>query len=107
MPPSPSSAGLAYDATNFFIQIARATYEQYGVLDKETLYKFGQEEVQTGQFTYTDGLVMTEYKYTDDTAPDPIVGKGYYTFPVLQYMDGKGQVIWPDEWKVAELETRP
>jgi len=107
MPPSPSSAGLAYDAANFFIQIAQATYEQYGVLDKETLYKFGQEKVQTGQFTYTDGLVMTEYKYTDETAPDPIVGKGYYTFPVLQYMNGKGQVIWPDEWKVAEIETKP
>ncbi len=105
--PSPSTAGLAYDATNFFIKIAQATYAQYGQLNKDTLYKFGQEKVQTGEFTYTDGIIMAEYKYTAETSPDPVVGKGYFTFPVLQYMNGEGQVIWPDEWKTTDLKIKP
>jgi len=105
--PSPSSAGLAYDAANFFIKIAQATYAEYGKLNRDTLFKFGQEKVQTGKFTYTEGIVMTEYKYTSETAPDPVVGKGYYTFPVLQYMNGEGKVIWPLEWKTADLNAKP
>ncbi len=105
--PSASTAGLCYDFANFFIKIAQATYDQYGELSKDTLYKFGQEKVQTGEFTYTDGIVMAEYKYTPETVPDPVIGKGYYTFPVLQYMDGEGLVIWPDEWKVADLQIKP
>jgi hypothetical protein len=35
-----------------------------------------------------------------------MVGKGYYTFPVLQYMDGESFVIWPDEWKVRNIEAK-
>jgi hypothetical protein len=35
------------------------------------------------------------------------VGKGYYIFPVLQYMDGEGSVIYPPEWAVQELQAKP
>jgi branched-chain amino acid transport system substrate-binding protein len=80
--------------------------KEYGELNKETLYKFGQEKIQTGEFTYTAGIVMKEYKYTSETAPDPVVGEGFYTFPVLQYMDGEGKVVWPDVWKVADLQFK-
>jgi branched-chain amino acid transport system substrate-binding protein len=104
---SPSSAGLAYDAANFFIRILQATYDQYGKLDKKTLYKFAKENVQTGKFTYKDGVIMSEYKFTPDTVPDPIVGEGYYIFPIIQYMDGKGQVVWPPEWKTSEMKLKP
>jgi branched-chain amino acid transport system substrate-binding protein len=105
--PSPSAAGISYDSSNFFIKIAEATIKEYGELNSENLHKFAEEKVATGQFTYTDGIVMKEYKYTADTEPDPIVGEGYYTFPVLQYMNGEGKVIWPDAWKVADLQPKP
>ncbi len=105
--PSPSSAGLVYDYTNFFIQIAQAAYEQYGELNSEILYKFSQETVQTGQLSYSDGILMSEYKYTPETVPDPVVGLEYYVFPVLQYMDGEGAVIWPEEWKETDFQTKP
>jgi hypothetical protein len=46
-------------------------------------------------------------KYDFSKPPDPIVGKGYYTFPVLQYMDGVGQYIWPPEFANAKLQPKP
>ncbi|OQX64961.1 MAG: hypothetical protein B5M51_02115 [Anaerolinea sp. 4484_236] len=105
--PSPTSAGLTYDYANFFIQIAKATYDQYGELNSETLYEFGKEKVQSGQFSYADGVLMPEYKYTPETVPDPIVGIEYYVFPVLQYINGEGVVIWPEEWKEADFQVKP
>jgi branched-chain amino acid transport system substrate-binding protein len=95
--PSPSPGGLAYDAANFFISVAQATYEQYGELSSETLYSFTQDQIWTGQWTYTDGVMMEEYKYTEQTIPDPVIGKGHYMFPVLQYFDGEGEVIFPSD----------
>lgn len=105
--PSPSSGGLSYDFANAFIEISEATIKEYGELTSENLYKFTQEKIWTGEFTYTDGIVMAEYKYTKDTIPDMVVGKGYYTFPVLQYHGGVGKIVWPDEWKEVDLELPP
>lgn len=104
--PSPSSAGLAYDAVKFFIKIAQVTFDKYGELNSETLMKTG-EEVQKGDLTFTEGIIMEEYKFTPDTVPDPIVGKGYYIFPVIQYFKGAGKIIWPPEWKEADLQIPP
>jgi branched-chain amino acid transport system substrate-binding protein len=103
--PGASSAGLAYDMANFFVQLAQATYDEHGELNSETLYKFGQEKLWGGEFTFTDGILMEEYKYTPETAPDPIVDKGYFIFPVIQYLDGEGSIVWPDEWKVTDLQV--
>jgi branched-chain amino acid transport system substrate-binding protein len=106
--PSPSSGGLSYDGMNFFIKVLRTTYDDYGEINSETIYKTVQEKVWTGDLTFTaaDGaIVMSEYNFSDP--PDPIVGKGYYTFPVLQYMDGESKVIWPDEWKEADIQAKP
>jgi len=105
-PPSPSAAGLAYDGANYFIQAAQQVYADTGELSKETLADFAKNEVQTGNWSFTDGIVMEEYKYTPETVPDPIVGKGYYIFPVLQYFDGEGKVIYPPEWAVQELQPK-
>jgi branched-chain amino acid transport system substrate-binding protein len=98
--PSPSAAGLAYDASNFFIQLAQNVYESEGELTSENLADFAKNQIQTGEWSYTDGIVMEEYKYTPETVPDPVVGKGYYIFPVLQYFDGEAKVIYPPEWSV-------
>lgn len=101
--PSTSAAGLAFDQTGFFIQIAQKAFELYGELNREILYKVGQEQLWAGELSYTDGIIMEEYKYTPETVPDPVVGDGYFIFPVLQYFDGVGKIVWPDVWKVADL----
>ncbi|HSM54669.1 MAG TPA: ABC transporter substrate-binding protein [Candidatus Sulfomarinibacteraceae bacterium] len=106
--PSPSSGGLSYDGMNFFIKVLQDTYDTYGELSKETVYQTVQNKVWTGELTYTaeDGaIVMNEYDFSEP--PDPIVGAGYYTFPVLQYMDGAGQTIWPPEFKETEMQMKP
>jgi len=106
MEPSPSAAGLAYDCANFFIQAAQQVYEDTGELSKETMADFAKNEIQTGNWSYTDGIVMEEYQYTPETVPDPIVGKGYYIFPVLQYFEGEGKVVYPPEWAEQKLAPK-
>lgn len=105
--PSTSSAGLAHDGTLMFLQIAQAAYDEYGELTSENIQKFVEEHVWTGEWTMTNGIVMKEYQYTEETIPDPVVGPGYYTFPVLQYEyeDGScnGKAIFPAESAVQDL----
>ncbi len=103
--PSPSAAGLAYDETRFFIQIAQRAFEKYGELTRETLYQIGREEVVTGQISFTDGILMEEYVITPESAPDFVVGEGYFVFPVIQYFDGVGTVVYPPEAREAELQV--
>ena len=105
--PSPSAAGLAYDGTNFFLAVAQEVYKQKGVLDSESIYNFVKDNVWTGKWTYTQGIVMQEYKYMPDTIPDPVVGKGEYIFPVLQYFGGEGKIVYPPEWAVQKLAPKP
>lgn len=105
--PSPSAAGQAYDMTNFFIKIANRAVEKYGELSTDSLYKVGREELWNGQLVYEDGLIHTRYEYNESSVPDPVVGKGYFTFPVLQYMEGVGNIVWPDDVAVAKLSAKP
>ncbi|MFO7742260.1 MAG: ABC transporter substrate-binding protein [Anaerolineae bacterium] len=105
--PSPSAAGLAYDGAGFFIAAAQQVYDGQGELSSETLADFAKSEIQTGNWSYTDGIVMEEYKYTPETVPDPVTGAGYYTFPVLQYFDGEGYVIFPPEQAEKQMEPKP
>jgi len=106
-PPSPSAGGLSYDGSNFFISVAKAVNREAGELTSEAIYNFVKDNVWTGDWAYTEGIVMNRYEYRPDTIPDPVVGKGYYIFPVLQYMDGEGSIIYPPEWAVKELESKP
>jgi len=103
--PSPLGAGLAYDQACFFIKLAEHTLAKYGELTRETLYKVGQEDLWGGKLTFTEGILMDEYKYTPETIPDPIVGPGYFIFPVIQYFSGEGKIIWPAQWKEADLQV--
>lgn len=104
--PSPSAAGLSYDFTNYFIKIAQQTLADTGSITSEGLYKTAQDKVWTGKLTYTDGIIMSQYAYSAETIPDPVVGKGNYIFPVLQYHDGNGTVIWPADWKTGDLAAK-
>jgi len=105
--PSPSSGGISYDYYNMFIAIAQEVYDECGELSTETLYDFVRENIWTGKWTYTDGIVMEEYEYTPETIPDPVVGPSKYIFPVLQYFDGEGKVIYPPEWAEQQLQPKP
>jgi branched-chain amino acid transport system substrate-binding protein len=105
--PSPSSGGLSYDGMNFFLKVLQVTYDTYGILSSENVYKIVQDKVWTGELTFTaeeGAIVMSEYNFSQP--PDPLVGKGYYTFPVLQYMDGEGLYIWPPEFQNAQLQGK-
>jgi branched-chain amino acid transport system substrate-binding protein len=105
--PSPSAAGLAYDGTNFFLAVAQAVYDKNGELTSEGIYNFVKDNVWTGKWTYTKGIVMSEYKYMADTIPDPVVGKGEYIFPVLQYSSGVGKIVFPPDWAEQKLQPKP
>ncbi|MBN1658464.1 MAG: ABC transporter substrate-binding protein [Anaerolineae bacterium] len=101
--PSPSAAGLAYDEARFFIQIAQHTYDKTGELTRESLYQVGREDLATGKLSFTDGILMKEYKLTAESMPDFVVGSDYFVFPVIQYFGGKGSVIYPAEAKEADF----
>ncbi|MCB9420479.1 MAG: ABC transporter substrate-binding protein [Ardenticatenaceae bacterium] len=106
--PSPSSGGLSYDGMNFFIKVLQTAYDDYGELTKETVFDTVKNKVWTGELTFTtaDGaIVMSNYDFSNP--PDPIVGKGFYTFPVLQYMDGEGLYVWPPEFQNTDLQAKP
>jgi len=87
--------------------MAQELYAKEGELTSQNIYQFVKENIWTGKWTYKDGIVMTEYKYTDETIPDMVVGKGYYLFPVRQYMDGVGYIVYPPEWAEQKLTGKP
>lgn len=102
--PSAIAAGQQYDYTRFFIKLANETLKKYGELNKDTLFKYAQEYLWTGKITFTDGVMCQQYKFTSESLPDPVVGEGYYIFPVIQYFGGKPKTIWPDSQKEADLQ---
>ena len=106
--PSPSAAGLAYDGTNLFIAVANEVLKaNNGELTSEGIYNFVKQKVWTGEWTYKDGIVMNEYKYTKDTIPDPVVGAGEYIFPVLQYFGGESKIVYPADIADQPLKAKP
>jgi len=105
--PSASSSGLAFDGANYLIKILRKTYQLYGEINSETIQKVNHYLVRTGDLTYTDGILMKEYKYTPESSPDPVVGKNFYIYPVIQYHEGEGTVIWPQAWAEGKFEIPP
>ena len=106
--PSPSAGGLAFDGTNFFIAVLNETIKaNNGELTGDGIYKWVRENVWTGKWTYKDGIVMPEYKYTADTIPDPVVGPGEYMFPVLQYFDGESKIVYPNDIATQALQGKP
>ena len=105
--PSPSSGGLSYDGTNMFIQICKKVYAENQKLSSELIYNWIKANLWTGKWGYKDGIVMKNYTCRPETVPDPVVGQGYYIFPVLQYFDGVGKIIFPPEWKQQDLKQKP
>ena len=36
-----------------------------------------------------------------------VVGAGHYVFPVRQYFDGVGRIVYPVEWAEQPLQAKP
>jgi branched-chain amino acid transport system substrate-binding protein len=103
--PGPSTAGLCYDTASFFLLVLQTTFEtQGGVLNKETIMKVAEEMVIPGTLSLTDGIMMKEYKYTEETFPDLVVGDDFYMFPVIQYMGGESVMVWPEHVRAKPME---
>jgi branched-chain amino acid transport system substrate-binding protein len=101
--------GICYDSNKFFIKIARRALEKYGTIDKKTLHRPNLEEVIPGKLTYINkegALIMENYKFTPETAPSCIFGPQYYYYPIVQYMAGKANVVWPEAWKATDFKAR-
>jgi branched-chain amino acid transport system substrate-binding protein len=105
--PSPSASGLSYDFANFFIKILQTTLADSGSITSDTLYKTAQDKLWTGKLTYTDGIIMSNYDFSADSIPDPVVGGGHYIFPALQYKGGQATVVWPADVATGTLQTKP
>jgi branched-chain amino acid transport system substrate-binding protein len=105
--PSPSAAGLSYDFTNYFIKVAQQTLAEQCELSSATLFKTAQDQIWTGKLTYTDGIIMSNYDYSAESIPDPVVGGGHYIFPALQYMGGNPTVVWPADVATGKLQMKP
>lgn len=101
------SSGLSYDYSKFFIKILQETDKTHGELNSQTIHQFSQEKLRTGQISYTDGVVMAEYKYTPETIPDLVIGKDYFVFSIIQHINGEQKVIWPESRKNAEFQLKP
>jgi branched-chain amino acid transport system substrate-binding protein len=101
--PGPSAAGMCYDWTRFFIKVMNHTLETYGDLSTESFRKVADEYVIPGKLTYTDGIIHKEYKFTPESFPDPVVDQEHYIFPVIQYFEGQGKMVWPDAWKDQDI----
>lgn len=107
--PSPSSGGLSFDGINFMIKLLKRTLEREGKLDKVSVHKVMVEEINTGKLTYTkaDGaMIMNKYQYTAKTMPDPVLGTSAYFFPVIQYKNGKGSIVFPTDWATKNFEAK-
>ena len=89
-----------------WIEIARLVYQDSGELSSNTLADFIRNRLLTGKWSYTQGCIMREYKYLPETSPDPVVGPRYFTFPVLEYVDGEGTAIFPSEPDEHDLPHR-
>jgi branched-chain amino acid transport system substrate-binding protein len=105
--PGPCAGGLSYDYANMAIKMFEATIEEYGELTSETISKFSREKLWTGEFTYTDGVIMPRYRFTMESIPDPAISKEDFLFPVIQYFGGEGVVLWPLDWAEADLKMPP
>ncbi|MEA2407185.1 MAG: branched-chain amino acid transport system substrate-binding protein [Thermoleophilaceae bacterium] len=104
--PSAAAGGLVYDWTTFCLDVLERTLEKYGDLTSENIYKVGREEVWTGKLTFSDGIIMDEYKFDAESIPDPVVGPGNFIIPVIQYFNGKPEIVYPPDVKTADLKMR-
>ena len=101
--PGPSAGGQVYDYGRFFFKIVEECEKANdGVVDAGTLYDYGFNVVMKGGLEYTDSILQDKIVYQEGEL-DPVVGEGYYIFPILQLVDGETVVVWPESMKEADV----
>lgn len=89
-----ATESVAYDCALCFIQMLNDCYDMYGVLDSETIYKFGTEEVQTGNWIFDDSIMQASYKWQPGRL-SPVVGEDAFYNSLGQVKNGKFVTVWP------------
>ena len=93
--------GVAYDCARCTFAALQSCYDKYGVLDSETIYKFGQEEIQTGNWTFEDALTIPAYKWTPGRL-SCVTGPDAYYVSVAQVQGGEFVPVFPADMAQAE-----
>ena len=96
--PTPSAGGISYDAAGMFLKVLHRALDKYGKLDSTTIHAIMKDEMRVGKLTYgyDDGaVIMKEYKFTEESYPDPVTDADHWFMPVIQYKDGKAYTIYP------------
>lgn len=89
-----SCEAVAYDNAIMFIDALEKCYEKYGVLDSETIYKFGCEEVQTGNYVFEDSIMQASYKWESGRL-SPVVGEDAFYNALGQVRNGEFVTVFP------------
>ena len=89
-----SCESVAYDCACCFTAMLKDCYDKYGVLDSETIYKFGCEEVQTGNWVFDDSIEQAAYKWEPGRL-SPVVGEDAFYNSLGQVKNGKFVTVWP------------
>ena len=108
--PAPLAAGLAYDAGGLFIKVLKKALDKYGELNNKTIYAIMKDEIMTGKMTYgwdEGAIVMKEYMWTEEMYPDPVTDQDHWFIPVVQFMDGKQFIVYPESLKTADYKFKP
>lgn len=93
--------GVAYDCAKMTFAALQACYDEYGVLDTDTVYKFGSEEIATGKWVYDDSITQTCYKWESGKI-SPVVGEDAFYNCLAQVQNGEMVVVWPENRAKAE-----
>ena len=91
---------VAYDCALCTIQMLQDCYEMYGVLDSETIYKFGCEEVQTGNWIIDNSIMQAAYRWESGRL-SPVVGEDAFYYPLGQVQNGEFVTVWPESRAVT------
>jgi branched-chain amino acid transport system substrate-binding protein len=93
--PNPATAGVSYDNTRFFIQMANELVSEGFDLTGGNIYRFVKDNVWTGKWWSEGGVVSRKYRFAPGTLPDPVVEPGGYAFPPFRYYGGAGKLLVP------------
>ena len=100
--PAATTGGINYDGAKILIKVIEGTIDKYGEVTSETLYKYGTEVVQTGEFVYDESVLVSSYQYEEGNI-NPIVDQDHFYFQVTQLESGEEVVVWPDQDKEADI----
>ncbi len=91
---------VAYDCALCFVDMLEKCYEKYGVLDSATIYQYGCEEIQTGNYVFDNSIMQASYQWEPGRL-SPLVGEDKFYYPLGQVQNGQLVVVWPESRAVT------